>query len=531
MTPSEPEGMPAKKPRRASRLVAVIDLGSSAVRMVIAEIRPDGEIHVLENLNKPVALGKEVFVTRRINRTAALQTIDVLKGFRELMAEYNVSVIRAVGTSALREAADRETFLDRIFLRTGIDVEVIEGIEENRIVFYAVQDILGDRLNEDTALVVEVGAGNTDVTLLDKGEVAMAHTIRTGTLRLLRERGRLGMDPGDAALALRQRVENAVESLAREFPIGHTRDYVALGSEARFVAARVGEREGENCAIIPPKAFRDFLRKVARKTPDEIGQEFGLPYADAETVVPALIIHERFLELTTPERIFAPSASLRDGLLLEMASLVSPGGRGDFSGQIVASAKAMGRKYRYDEAHSLHVTELALKLFSFLQDEHHLSPRGRLLLEVAGILHDIGGFISTTGHHKHGAYLVRNSEIFGLRRDDLAIVANCVRYHRRALPDTRRHPEYAALSREDRVKVAKIAAMVRLADALDRSHRQHVRNVAFERQDDQFIINVAGRVDLSLERAGLPSKADLFGEVFGYDVVLRNTLTGLEEHP
>ena len=514
--------MKSGKPSASPPLAAVIDLGSSAARMVIAEVSPDGSIRVIESLNKPVALGKDVFVSRRISRAAALEAIEILQGFTDLMRQYRVTNCRAVGTSALREAADRETFLDRIYMRTGIEVEVIEGIEENRLVYGAVQKVLGDRLAEEDAFLIEVGSGDTDITLLRKGKVVMAHTIRSGSLRLLRERGDLDADRAAAVRGLRQRVKNAAEGLSREFALGHVENYVALGSEARFLAGRVGKDFVPRCAAVAPEDFRRFLRHVAAMSPDDIVEELNIPYADAETLVPALIIYERFLQITTPTRILVPMVSMRDGLLLEMADMLAETGESDFTKQILASAQALGQKYRYDEAHALHVTQMAMSLFDFTQEDHGLGRRERALMEVAAVLHDIGTFVSASGHHKHGQYLVKNSEIFGLRRNDLAIVGNVVRYHRRALPDTR-HPEYAPLSREDRVKVSKLAAILRVADALDRGHRQHVRRLSFRSEGDDFTINVGGNVDLSLERAGLPGKADLFAQVFGYDVVLRNT--------
>jgi len=516
--------MAAKKKSGLPQPVAVIDIGSSAVRMVIAEILADGTVRPLENVQKPVALGKDVFVSHRISRTGQLQTLQVLEGFRDLMRQYDVKNYRAVGTSALREAADSEMFLDRIYMRTGIDVEVIEGIEENRLTFAAVHDVMGDRLGaREDALMIEVGAGNTEITVQRQGKVVMSHTLRAGSLRLLQERGDARTDRRASIRSLRTRVANTADLLTREFEIGQIDNFVAMGADARFVAKQIGDQSRNGYAVIDVQRFQDFVGKLSLLGEDEIIDTYHVSYADAETLVPALIVYSHFIELTSPQRILVPMVSLRDGLLLEFAQMLSGKKHSDFSRQIVANAEALGVKYHYDEVHAHHVTKVALQLYDFLQDEHGLGSRERLLLEVAGILHDIGSFVATTGHHKHGQYLVENSEIFGLRKNDLAIVGNVIRYHRRALPGEQ-HAPYMSLSRVERTIVCKQSAILRVADALDRSHRQIARRVTFEREGDELIVMIGGHGDISLERTVMPEKADLFESVFGMNVSVRQAI-------
>jgi exopolyphosphatase/guanosine-5'-triphosphate,3'-diphosphate pyrophosphatase len=187
--------------------------------------------------------------------------------------------------------------------------------------------------------------------------------------------------------------------------------------------------------------------------------------------------------------------------------------------QVVASAASLGRKFHYDEAHARHVADLSLAIFDALVREHGLGKRERLLLELGAILHDVGSFIKTSGHHKHGEYIVANSEIFGLNRVDLTIIANVVRYHRKA-PPASTHVNFIALPREDRIVVMKLAAIVRVADALDRGHDQRVRDAAFERREERFVIRVTGLADLSLERLSLAEKGDMFEDVFGLEPIL-----------
>jgi exopolyphosphatase/guanosine-5'-triphosphate,3'-diphosphate pyrophosphatase len=187
---------------------------------------------------------------------------------------------------------------------------------------------------------------------------------------------------------------------------------------------------------------------------------------------------------------------------------------------VLASASALGEKYRYDAPHARHVATLAVRLFDDLRAEHGLGARDRLLLEVAALLHDIGIFVSLRGHHKHAQYILSVSEIFGLSRDDMAVISNIARYHRRAAPN-KSHLPYMALDSDARVVVSKLGAILRLANALDADHLQKVRDVRVLREDDQWVLEVEGGGDLTLERLAALARADLLTEVFGRKVGFR----------
>jgi exopolyphosphatase/guanosine-5'-triphosphate,3'-diphosphate pyrophosphatase len=217
--------------------------------------------------------------------------------------------------------------------------------------------------------------------------------------------------------------------------------------------------------------------------------------------------------------VLVPNASIREGLLVSLLRGIDPELQEEFFSQIIASAINLGRKYHFDEAHGRHVTQLALALFDDLHTIHGLDRRDRLLLEVAALLHDIGMFVRTSGHHKHSQYIVANSEIFGLHQDDLAIISNVIRYHRKAPPNST-HIAYIALQREDRIKVLKLAAILRVADALDRGHTQRISNITVKIRSDAIEITVPEGNDFTLERIGLEEKSDIFQDVFGYSVFL-----------
>jgi exopolyphosphatase/guanosine-5'-triphosphate,3'-diphosphate pyrophosphatase len=251
---------------------------------------------------------------------------------------------------------------------------------------------------------------------------------------------------------------------------------------------------------------------------DDIVRKYRLTYPDASTIGAALLCYVRLANLFQNERIFVSNVNLRDGLLNDMA--VRGAWTEEFKRQVVRSALALCHKYDVDVAHARHVAELSRTLFRALADEHQLDSHYELLLYLAALLHEIGMFVSQRAHHKHTLYLINNSELFGLSKPDVMLVGLVARYHRRASPKPI-HEGYATLDRDGRIAVAKMASLLRVADSLDGSRSQRVREIRCEIKGGQLIVSALGVEDLSLERLALSQKGPLFEEVFGFQVQLR----------
>ena len=225
--------------------------------------------------------------------------------------------------------------------------------------------------------------------------------------------------------------------------------------------------------------------------------------------------------MTQATQMIVSHVSMRDGLLLELARDVAGQEDRAMLEGVIHSAVAVAQKYRVDMTHARLVADLSVRLFDELAAEHGLGSRQRLLLEAAGLLHEVGGFVSSRSHHKHSCYLIANSEIFGLNRTEIAIVAQVARYHRRSGPKPS-HAEYVALPRETRVTVNKLAALLRVADALARGHIHSAAELRFERQGDDLVIFIPGIADLLLEERAIAGKGDLFEDIYGMKVRLEN---------
>jgi exopolyphosphatase/guanosine-5'-triphosphate,3'-diphosphate pyrophosphatase len=368
-------------------------------------------------------------------------------------------------------------------------------------------------------MIIDVGGGSTELMLLRRGKMVAAHSIKLGTI-LIDQQNRLAIGSARSLERyMNENVRNTSEFINSEMDLAYVRAFVAAGSDARIAAAQIGEDLNEQCRTIGRDAFVQFVERIRNWTIEDCVQKLHIPYAEAEGIVPGLLVYRLFLERTAAAQVLVPYVSIREGILIDLTRGVDPQLQGEFFSQILASAVNLGRKFHYDEAHNRHVADLCMVIFDALEGEHGMSRRERMMLEVAAILHDIGMFIRGSGHHKHGQYIVANSEIFGLHREELEIIANVIRYHRGDPPDQSDF-DYIALQREDRILVLKMAAILRVADALDRGHSQRISRITLECRPESMVFHTGGNHDLSLENMGLEEKAGLFQEVFGYKVIL-----------
>jgi exopolyphosphatase/guanosine-5'-triphosphate,3'-diphosphate pyrophosphatase len=319
-----------------------------------------------------------------------------------------------------------------------------------------------------------------------------------------------------------------VGDIRREMPLREAKHFIALGGDVRFASFRIlGEqKENENGHRQVARApFLAVCEELAAEDIEQLVEHYHLAQADAETLVPALLAYRELLDETAAPELTVPEASLRLGLLLDIVGGDEGQGIEQFRKQVLASALAMGERYRYDAGHARNVAHLATRLFDDLRAEHGLGERDRLLLEVAALLHDVGIYVNLRGHHKHTQYVLSVAEIFGLSRDDMAIVSNVARYHRRATPQ-KSHLPYMALDSDARVLVNKLAAILRLANALDADHQQKVKNVRVRPEGGVIAFEVEGVGDLTMERLALLARSDFFQDAFGRRVIFREVTRG-----
>jgi exopolyphosphatase/guanosine-5'-triphosphate,3'-diphosphate pyrophosphatase len=510
-TPSPPE------------LVAVLDMGASAVRLVVSEIFPDRTTRTVDEASRGVLLGRDTFSTGAIRSRTIEKALSALDGFRRIIDGYRVARIRAVATSAVREARNVDLFLDRVQRRTGISFDVIDEAEESRLVFLAVRQALRKTppLRAAWTLLTEVGGGSTSLTLLRHGQPNRSAVYALGAVRLRQQLNLQGL-PHDVQLALlRRSIANMIDEITPDNPLRRVTHMVTLGGDVRFAASQIEQEDAASgVREIARDRFLAFCDQVEQYDEEQLVERFRLPAVEAETLVPSLLVYRALLAQTAARTLVVSEASLRSGVLLDLVGPGGPAAVADFGMQVLASAEALGRKHRCDYNHGRHVATLAVRLFDILQDDHGLGSRERLMLEVAALLHDIGIFISLRAHHRHSQYILASSQIFGLSNEEAAIVSNVARYHRRGLPQ-KSHLPYVTLDRQARVVVDKLAALLRVANALDAEHLQKVTSIALTRHEREWVLDIDGNGDLTMELLAGSARTDMFNEVFGQKLAIR----------
>jgi exopolyphosphatase/guanosine-5'-triphosphate,3'-diphosphate pyrophosphatase len=353
--------------------------------------------------------------------------------------------------------------------------------------------------------------------LLRRGLMVAVHSLRLGTI-LIDEAARIGTTQGQERY-ISEHIRNTSGFLSSELDLAHVRTFVIVGSDAAIAAAHVGRTLNENCWIIERDAFNEFVKKVQNYTVEECTEQLRMPFWEAKTFIPGITINKLLLDRTGSAQVVVPKIYIMEGILIDLAQGVDPALQEDFFSQIFASAVNLGRKYHIDESHCRHVASLCMSLFDSLAREHGMNRRERMLLEVAAMVHDIGMYINAAAHNLHGQYIIANSEIFGLKREELDIVGNVIRYHR-GPPPSPADIDYIALQREERILVLKMISLLRVADALDRGHSQQLKIKAVEKKGEILVLNTDSTLDLSMELMGLEEKSGVFQDVFGYKVVI-----------
>ena len=523
---------------------AVIDIGSNAIRMVVADILEDGQIEILERLQRAVRMGQDTFRRGRIGAQSMRAAIGILRDYKRKIDVLGITRIRAVATSAVREAMNVDVFVDRVYTATGLNVEVISMSEECRLAYTAVSEAvhrqrppqspdessglcLEDALQTSSqTLIVEVGGGSTVLSLLKQGKLVNARNLRLGAIRLRESLSAEPSDPKHYANVLNDHIENAIRGLESQFQLQDVETVIAIGGDARFVADQMGEKLPEQgFSSVRGDEFRKLIGRCSSRSLESLAREFGLPFEDAETLVPALLVLNDLLKRTSADKFLVSDASMRDGLLLDLARR---GGQDEtaFHEATRLAALALGEKFRVDPHHGRNVATLATSLFDAVAIEHGLGPRERLLLEVAGIVHESGSIVSEQARHKHTYHLIAHSEIFGLSPGEVELTAHVARYHRRSRPKPS-HREYVSLTREKRVLVCKLAAILRVADAIQSGHPYDISLVRFRlpesgpnRTGDTLLIEIPGAEDAVLERQSLDATGDLFEDIYGLTIQL-----------
>jgi exopolyphosphatase / guanosine-5'-triphosphate,3'-diphosphate pyrophosphatase len=499
--------------------IAVIDIGTNSIHMVLAEVQPDASYRIVDRFKDMTRLGNGAFTTRHLSDDAMTRALDVIRNLVTLARNKGFDRIVGVATSAVREAQNGGDFIDLVAEHTGLKVRVVSGIEEARLIFLAVKNSIP--LTDQPSLAIDVGGGSVELMVGNRDQLLHAKSLKLGSIRLVDQF--LQRTPPVSNIILRSLEDTVTAQLTaalNSFKIKRFDSLVATSGMAGNLAEIIHLRRTNrplvqlNLTKISLKDVREIETDLAQST---IKARLAIPGLDpkrADTLFPASLVLRRLMELSGQDELTLCDKAIREGVIYDFIDrhrerLKAEAEIPDLRRRNVI---ALARRCQAPEVHSLHVGSLALRLFDQTQRLHKLGTAARAWLEYAAILHDIGYLINERQHHKHAYYLIVNTELGGLSRDDIHIVANIARYHRRAIPHPK-HDEFESLSRKNKRIVRVLSAILRIADALDRTHFSVVRTLDVKLGKTITIhLHVTG--DAVLETWAAKGRADLFEQVF-----------------
>lgn len=509
---------PEKNAPVAENLHTALHIGASSVSMMVAERCEKGSLTPVDFLEQPAPVARDIFRNGAVSAQTTERIVSIIEGYQESLAELGLdpnNITRAVATNILSEATNHETVMNRIRIACGLKMGTIDDGEMTRLIYLKTRRRLQNlpAMRKDTTLVLHVGPGNTRALLFQNGLITRYTSYRMGTHRT---REAVEGTHAEGSALLRVVREHAFGNLAQirfDYSDVVVDGIVLIGYEIQSVAKALMKAQ-QSCTI---KAMRQFTADAANLSDVELVKRFQVDYQTAEALIPALEINLAVAETLKLDEVHIPTSEYEQGLLHDL--LVSQELTGAFAEEVLRSARILAGRYQSDPSHGEHVGNLCAKFFDELRELHQLTEHDALLLQVSAILHEVGTYVSPRAHHKHSEYLILNSEVFGLDRLDVTIVALVARYHRHSGPRLD-HPAYAALSTEDRIRVCKLAALLRVADALERTHAQRVAQIEIRIESGKLRLRLPGLADAAVERLAMASKADVFEQVFGLGVII-----------
>jgi len=493
--------------------IAAIDVGSNAMRMMVGRMVFDGKIEVVENLRLPVRLGQDAFTTGFVSGETSQQAVDAFTRFRKIMDDHKVEKVRSVATSAMRELTNSGLLIDRIARTTGIEIEVISGEEEARLIHLGVSHSVD--LKNKHALLIDIGGGSVEVTLSLNGNIISTESYNMGTVRLLKKlTSEKNSGPAFHKLvrayaeAARHRIDRELGSKKINICVGTGGNIEEMGNLRQKLFKRDSDR------AITLEELDKLVETLSRMKVEDRMRKFKLKPDRADVILPACIVLQMIAHEAKIKEVVIPNVGLKDGVLWDMAYHLQESARVSPREQVWTSALRLGEKYQFDAEHAKLVAHHAGRLFDQSCALHSLDEENKLLLEIGALLHDIGHFINTVDHDKHGFYILKASPLIGLPEAEQNIIANIMLYHRKSTPSTE-DESFRTLTPKERLVVIKLSALMRLADGLDVSHTGRVKDVQLERQKNIWKLKLQGEGDLMLERWTLEKRQKLFQDVFG----------------
>ena len=495
----------------ADDILGAIDVGTNAVRLELARVLPDGSIEGLHTERDPVRPGEGLFRSGVISREVADRLVATLRRYSALCKRYGARV-RAVATSALREARNRDEIVRRVRREAGLSLDVVSGREEARLICLGV---LNGKQPHQKSLCIDIGGGSTEIIFAHGDQPKDLWSLDLGAVRLTELFEVKDILPGKKLELIRnfarEMLNERIKVNLKGLPTSAIGSSGTIGSIVAFARS-----EGYGHATMAEVSHA--VEQLAEMDSEKRRKRFDPRRADI--VVAGAVVLEAVMRRFKVHTITAVDRGLREGILYDLLKRRKVDVN-DHS--LTDAAIALGRRFAFSEEHGVQVSRLALTLFDELATLHQLPAAARPYLEVASLLHDLGHAVNYQKHHKHTHYLIMNSDLPGLTERERLLVALIARFHRRSKPEAT-HELMQSLTPAEFRLVRKCAVLLRVADSLDRSHHQPVKSLNAQVRGRAVALTVKARDSVDLELWDLQHEVELFREAFGKS--LQVTLSG-----
>ena len=509
--------------KKGHNVFAAIHLGSEKISLKIVEYRSFDNIKTLEFAERWVRIGEETFKTGQVSLPMVRELCELLNNYRRMMKEYGVSKHVVVGTTAMREARNRAFMIDQIYMATGLVVEVIDMPLEIYYKFISIAKTLkdADMNTNDSTLFADISSGGLGITLVENKQIKYQQNIHIGVIRVKESFDKNQRADNTFNTALTEYISSIVSPVHKHLEHFNVKRMVLTGSNTELLLRMLGIKENKNKIItVPTEKFSTLYKSVIDMKLAKIMQAFDFTEHVAETVLPTIIFYQQLIALSeVPELVFPADRFIDALVLLYVAKEKEHPWLEELDEELIDFVHNIGKYYRYEGDHAKRVASFSCLIFDRLSKVYGLDARAKLLLHVAAILHDIGKFVNLRQHYFFSYRLILSTDIFGLSEEEKRIVAYAVYHHAKDFFSTV-NEGMLPVTRQQLSLVAKLSAILRLADALDRSYRQKITSCKIALKGKEIQIAVSAKQDLSLERWTLEDKSILFGEVFGIKPVL-----------
>lgn len=505
----------------SQKLVAVIDIGSLTARLKIFELGRKTAPKEIETVRRHISVGKiygaGVISTEQIN-----EIVECLRAFNIKCKEYKISKIICVATSALREAENRDVVLEQLRIRTGFSISVLDNSMERYYHNFAVKEAMPDfsEIIKTGTMILDLGAGSMQATVYDKSEFVFSQNTVLGSMRIHEMLSTLQTKTTHYDEVLEEFIDQDLEDYHAVEPKGITyKNLIAFSGELGYIKVLAGENFIDGCTITKEK-FLEVYQYLLKTRPSDLTLNDNIPSAVAPLLLPSAQIIRNMLEYTNVDKIHMPSVSLSDGVIYSYANrTMGYEAKVDPDQDLRCAAFNIAKRYKTSKKHIEFVRDTALKIFDATSKYNGLTERDRLLLELASILHEVGKFVHAKSHNDAAYSLIKYTELIGLDSDELDTIALIVRFYPN--DDAYFHPMYLALSSKKKVLVSKLMSILRLADALDASHKEKIKDIALDIQHGIFTFSCYTTQDLSFEEWSFEHRVAIFEQVYGIKPVIK----------